>query len=156
MSQEWFQFITNPYCRSKGYDGEYVEEAAFIPPVKPYFKGNSCIPEGHPSEALRTLIKTHLQPVEPITDSFIGNMSVSELHSLESENDALRSLIPSDSCSPFHCNEDGSFECSVEKMTRYRNVLLPCGSSLFNGDVRSFLKRPQTKRFDIVGTSFVL
>ena len=96
MSQEWFQFITNPYCRSKGYDGEYVEEAAFIPPVKPYFKGNSCIPEGHPSEALRTLIKTHLQPVEPTTDSFIGNTSVSELHSLESENDALRSLIPSE------------------------------------------------------------
>ena len=150
MSREWFQFIANPYVRSKGYNGEYAEDVAFIPPAKPYFKGNGCIPEGHPSEALRALIKSHLQSVEPTTDSFIGNTSVSELHSLESDNEALCSFIRNDASSLFHHNEDGSFECTVEKVTRYRNSLLPDDCSLFNGDVRSFLKRTQTRRFDIV------
>ena len=150
MSQEWFQVIANPYYRSKGYEGVYVEEVAFVPPTKPYFKGNSSIPERHPSEVQRTWIRDHLQSVEPTTDSFIGNTSVSELHSLERENDALRSLILREPSSLFQLGEDGSFECSVETLTLYRSILLPGGSSLFNGDVRSFLRREQTKRFDIV------
>ena len=150
MSQEWFQFIANPYRRSQGYGGEYEEEVAFTPPSKPYFKGNGCVPEGHPSEALRTLIKEHLRPVESTTDSFIGNTCVSELHSLESEHNALQLSIQNDVSPLFHRNEDGSFECAVERLTLYQNYLLPGDCSLFNGDVRSFLKREQTERFDIV------
>ena len=61
-----FQYLKNGFNREFGDEIKYLEDNAFIPPNKPYFKGNNKIPDNHPSKIIRSLIADELDKKEEI------------------------------------------------------------------------------------------
>lgn len=166
MSIISFQYLLKPFNRVLQGNSIFVEENAFPPPTKPYFKGTDVIPNQHPSKRIRSAIHNELGSRVLPEATYPGNVKKSELHMHTDICNQLIQAIYKNRVSGI--NSIFSFtenKCiySVNPFASPLSVIpfntdyfvIPAKCGFYNGDVFDFLKEKHAFSYDIVVSRFV-